>query len=735
MTTDARARADDTAGDARGPHDGRRDIERAVAELRERLPEALQALARLAFNYRWSWMPGGPDVFREIDPSLWERSHANPRAMIETVPPHRLRQLGEDRTYVARVAALAAQVAADLGRPPMAAGIAADRPIAYFCSEFGVHRSLPLYGGGLGVLAGDVLKAASDLAVPMIGVGLLYREGYFHQRLDLSGWQHEWWTTTEFERLPAVLVTGPDDRPLTVEVTMRARAVRIQIWRLDVGRVSLYLLDTDRADNHPIDRWITARLYIGDRHTRLAQYGVLGVGGVRALAALGIPASIIHLNEGHAALASFERLRALIVAGRSSEEALALVQGATVFTTHTPVAAGNEWYAFDEVEPVLGQLREGLEAHQPFFYGLCRSDPENGREAVATTPLALRTSRVSIGVSRRHGEVARGMWRALWPDRPVQEVPIDHVTNGVHTATWMAEPMQALLVRHLGADWRTPRAGASPWERIASIPAAELWAVRHTLRQELVEYTRARSIQVRLARGESPDYVEAAARVFDPEVLTIGFARRVATYKRLHLLVRQLDRGLRLLADDAHPIQVVLAGKAHPQDEEAKQALRDVFALRHAPQVGSRITFLDDYDLHMAQRLIAGVDLWVNLPRPPLEASGTSGMKVVLNGGLNLSVLDGWWVEGHDGETGWAIASPDGDAAAQDDHDAAALYDLLEHEVIPLFYQRDGDGLPRRWIGRIKASMQRLIPQFSAERMVREYVALLYSAADPQPVP
>ena len=417
MTTDARGRADDASGDAGGPHDGRRDIERAVADLGERLPEALQPLARLAFNYLWSWMPGGPDVFRDMDPPMWERCQANPRAMIETVPPHRLKELGEDRAYVARVAGLAAQVEADLGRPPMAAGISADRPIAYFCSEFGVHHSLPLYGGGLGVLAGDVLKAASDLAVPMIGVGLLYREGYFHQRLDLSGWQHEWWTTTEFERLPAVLVTGPDHRPLTVEVTMRGRAVRIQIWRLDVGRVSLYLLDTDRADNHPIDRWITARLYIGDRHSRLTQYGVLGVGGVRALAALGIPASIVHLNEGHAALASFERLRALIVAGRSPEEALTLVRQATVFTTHTPVAAGNEWYPFDEVEPVLGHLREGLDAHRRFFYGLCQSDPEAGREAIATTPLALRTSRASIGVSRRHGEVARGMWRALWPDR------------------------------------------------------------------------------------------------------------------------------------------------------------------------------------------------------------------------------------------------------------------------------------------------------------------------------
>ena len=711
---------------ATGPHDGRRDIERAVAELARRLPGALQPLARLAFNYRWCWTRGGAAVFRDIDPVRWERSQANPCAMIELVPPHRLEQLAGDRDYVARVASLAAQVEADRQRPAAAVGIAADRPVAYFCSEFGVHGSLPIYGGGLGVLAGDLLKAASDLAIPLVGVGLFYREGYFHQRLDLAGWQHEYWTASDFERLPAVLVTGPDAQPLSVEIVMRGRAVHIQIWRIDVGRVALYLLDTDRADNHPIDRWITDRLYIGDRHTRLAQYGVLGVGGVRALAALGIEPCVVHMNEGHAALASFERLRLLLAAGHPREEALAIVRQATVFTTHTPVAAGNEWYPPDEVEAVLGQLREGLDAQRPFFYGLSRLNLEDERDVVAITPLALRTSRAAIGVSRRHGEVARAMWQKLWPGRAVHEVPIGHVTNGVHTTTWMAEPMQALLDRHLGPEWPLRLADLALWERIASIPDAELWAVRGILRQELVEYARAQSIRIRLARGESPEYVEAAAHAFDPEVLTIGFARRVATYKRLHLLTRRLERGLRLLADDARPIQVVIAGKAHPQDEEAKQALRAVLEMRGGPHVSSRMTFLEDYDMHMAARLVAGVDLWVNLPRPPLEASGTSGMKVLLNGGLNLSVLDGWWPEGYDGETGWAIASPDADAATQDDHDATVLYDLLEQEVVPLFYARDQAGLPQGWIRRIKASMQRLIPRFSAERMMREYVTALY---------
>lgn len=710
-----------------GPRDGRLDIERAVADLVQRLPRALHPLAGLALNYRWCWLRGGAALFRDIDPVRWERSQANPRAMIELVPPRRLEELANDRGYVARVADLAAQVEADRRRPPAVGGVAAERPVAYFCSEFGVHGSLPIYGGGLGVLAGDLLKAASDLGLPLVGVGLFYREGYFHQRLDAAGAQHEYWTPSDFEHLPAALVTGPDGQPLGVEIVMRRRVVRIQIWRIDVGRVPLYLLDTDRADNHPIDRWITDRLYIGDRHTRLAQYGVLGVGGLRALAALGIEPCVVHMNEGHAALASFERLRVLITAGRSHEEALAIVRSGTVFTTHTPVAAGNEWYPPDEVEAVLGQLRgEGLDAHRSFFYGLSRLNREDERNVVAITPLALRTSRAAIGVSRRHGEVARAMWQPLWPGRAVPEVPIGHVTNGVHTTTWMAEPMQALLDRHLGPEWSRRLADPALWERIASIPDAELWAVRRLLRQELVDYTRAQSIRVRLARGESPDYVEAAARAFDPEVLTIGFARRVATYKRLHLLTRQLERGLRLLADDARPIQVVIAGKAHPQDEEAKQALRAVLELRRAPHVSSRMAFLEDYDMHMAARLVAGVDLWVNVPRPPLEASGTSGMKVLLNGGLNLSVLDGWWPEGYDGETGWAIASPEADAATQDDHDAAAFYDLLEREVVPLFYECDGAGVPQGWVRRIKASMQRLVPRFSAERMLREYVAALY---------
>ncbi|HEY2386510.1 MAG TPA: alpha-glucan family phosphorylase [Candidatus Binatia bacterium] len=705
--------------------DGSRAMGRAVAELAERLPTEILGLARLAYNYRWMWQPGEAALFGEIDESTWRRV-CNPRYLIEVASPHRLQELARHDGYVARVAAAVASLAADLDRPPFAGPFTAERPIAYFCSEFAVHCSLPVYGGGLGVLAGDLLKAASDLALPMVGVGLAYRQGYFHQRLDPLGWQHEYWVDCAFDRLPAARVTRPGGQPLTVTVGIRGREVHVQVWRLDVGRVALYLLDTDRDDNHPIDRWITSRLYVGDRHTRLAQYAVLGIAGARMLAALGVRPSLVHLNEGHAALGSFERLRHRIAAGNSVEESLASVRQETVFTTHTPVPAGNEGYGENEVEAVLGGFLDGLGLPRATFYDFSRVHP--GEPAgIAITPLALRTSRAANGVSRLHGAVARAMWHPLWSDRSVDDVPIGHVTNGVHVGSWMAAPMQALFDRHLGPDWRSRTAEDPLWDRILAIPDAELWEVRGILRGTLVEYARTRSVHDRLARGEEPSYVEQAARVFDPGVLTVGFARRVATYKRLYLLSRFPERNLRLLADGATPMQIVVAGKAHPQDQEAKNTLHDIFGIKSAPDVGRRVVYLEDYDLHMAPRIVAGVDLWLNLPRPPLEASGTSGMKVALNGGLNLSVLDGWWAEAFDGSNGWGIASPDGDPQAQDDHDSAAVLDLIEGEVLPLFYERSASGIPERWLRKMKHAMRTLIPRFTAERMVREYVTTMYA--------
>jgi starch phosphorylase len=712
--------------DALAPHDGRRDLERVVSELADRLPEPMQPLAALAFNYRWSWMVGGGALFHDINPDAWRRGQCNPRYVIEATSPRRFQELSRDEGYLSRVRRLADELDADLRRPTLPVAGQTARPVAYFCSEFGAHRSLPLYGGGLGVLAGDTLKAAADLAVPMIGVGIFYRQGYFHQRLDIDGWQREYWVNADFERLPAVRVTGADGGPLIVSLDVRGRTVRCDIWRINFGRVPLYLLNTDREDNHPIDRWISARLYIGDRHVRLAQYAVLGIGGVRALQAMGFDPLLVHLNEGHAALSGFERAR--LGAGNGSDFAasLAAVRQRTVFTTHTPVEAGNEGYSAGEIEPVLGQFADSLGISRDAFYDLGRVRPGDAHDAISITPLALRNSRAANGVSLRHGIVARQMWKPLWPQLPVEQIPITHVTNGVHTTTWMADEMQALLDRHLRPDWREHIADPATFAAIDNIPDSELWAVRCSLRKALVELVRERSVLDRCSRGEGPEYVEAAARQFDPNVLTIGFARRVAAYKRLYLLVRFPERGGHLLADGPTPIQMVIAGKAHPADNEGKGTLNHLFKSR-AENLNGRGVFLEDYDLSIAPPLVAGVDLWLNLPRPPLEASGTSGMKVVLNGGLNLSVADGWWEEGYDGTNGWNIVSPQADAHQQDEHDAEALFSLLQNEVVPLFYARGPDGLPHLWLQKVKSSMRGLIPQFSAHRMLLEYVSKLYS--------
>jgi starch phosphorylase len=700
-----------------GPYDGRRDLEQAVADLADQLPPSLAPLARVAFNYAWSWIPGGPALFREIDPDRWLRSGGSPRFLLESVAPHRFRGLAHDAGFRARMAAVVERLDRMLARASGFPQVPPAAPVAYVCSEFGIHHSLPLYGGGLGVLAGDVQKASSDLALPMVGLGLLYRQGYFHQRLDSEGGQIEFWVETPVERLPIALVTGERGAPLTVGVELRGRRLTVQVWRVEVGRGALFLLDTDREDNDPIDRWITARLYVGDRQTRLAQYAVLGIAGVRALDVLGVRPSVVHLNEGHGALGTIERVRQLVQSGTPFDAALAAVRRTTVFTTHTPIPAGNESYGRDEVEAVLAAYLDGSGLPRDRIYAL--GDSGDGR--LGMTVVALRTSRAANAVSRRHGEVARAMWHAVG-------APIGHVTNGVHVPTWMAPAMQALLDRHFAPDWRERLDDPATWEPLARVPDGELWALRSELRAALISLARARSVRDRLGRSEPADYVAAAARVLDPAVLTLGFARRVATYKRLHLLTRRLDRALRLLAGD-RPVQLVIAGKAHPQDEPAKDALRQVFAVRRAPNVGARVVFLEDYDLEMAPLIVAGCDVWLNLPRPPMEASGTSGMKASMNGALNLSVLDGWWAEAFDGENGWGLPSGTGDWQAQDDQDADTVLNLVEREVVPLFYDRGADGLPHGWLARVRRSLATLGPRFGAERMMKEYAATMYAPA------
>jgi starch phosphorylase len=507
-----------------------------------------------------------------------------------------------------------------------------------------------------------------------------------------------------------------------VIVPFDERELVAHVWRVDVGRVPLLLLDTDNEENEPVDRWVTARLYVSDPGMRLAQYVLLGVGGVRALRAVGIEPGLIHLNEGHAALAPLELARPEVEAGVPLAQALEAARARTVFTTHTPVPAGNDSYPREQAVAALQGLARELGVAPEELIALGATHPDEGAEWFGVTQAALHLSRAANGVSERHGRVARAMWNDVWRGRAVDDVPIGHVTNGVHIPTWIGAPMRELLDRHLGEDWCRRAEDPAVWAGIDTIPDAELWATRQRQRTDLVAFVRARSVADRLARSDLPEYVEAAARCFDPDVLTIGFARRVATYKRLDLLIRDPEWTLALLGGD-QPVQVVLAGKAHPRDDEAKGIVKRLFGLKHARIIGERVVFLDDYDLGSAAWLVRGCDLWLNLPRPPLEASGTSGMKSAVNGGLQLSVLDGWWAEAYDGSGGWSIGGePREDHAAQDADDAAELHRILGNEVLPGFYERDEDGMPRAWLTRMRASLRTLAPRFNAERMLSEYL-------------
>jgi starch phosphorylase len=703
--------------------DGREDVRRAAKELAERLPDTLAPLARLAYNYRWSWMPGGADLFRGIDSARFDLCRENPVRLLQEASARALKRAAADSELLERAATLDALLAADLRRQDSAGG---NGPIGFLCAEYGVHVSLPVYSGGLGALAGDLLKEASDRALAMVAVGLMYRKGYFRQRVDASGWQHEYWVDTDPERLPAALVTGAGQEPVTIQVPISGRAVSARIWRVEVGRVPLFLLDTDFADNGPLERWITARLYDADPDTRLAQYVLLGVGAIRALRALGIEPSVIHLNEGHAALAPLELASRDVKEGAEPSTALARARERTIFTTHTPVAAGNDSYPAEEVKQAIRGFAKELGCEVSELTVLGQSDPTDRSEPFGMTQAALRMSRAANAVSRRHGEVAREMWRSLWPRRPADKVPIVHVTNGVHIPTWIGAPMRALLDRHLGEGWLQRADDAQIWASIDEIDNGALWDVRRRQRAQLVEFVRERSLADRLLRGDVRDYVGAAAREFDPDVLTIGFARRVATYKRLELLTRDPEWTMALLGGE-RPVQVVLAGKAHPRDEEAKHSLQRLFGLKSSPVIGERVVFLDDYDLASAAVLVRGCDVWLNLPRPPLEASGTSGMKSAINGGLQLSVLDGWWAEAYDGANGWALPGEvEPDPAAQDARDADQLHRLLDDEVLPTFYAREGSGMPSKWLEMMKASLRSVGPRFSAGRMLGEYVGRAY---------
>ena len=702
----------------------------AAAALADRLPAELAPLARVAYNYRWSWADDGPATFAAVDPERWARVGGNPVRLLSEADAGVLSAAAADRDLVARATALATLVDADLARPP-AAEVPADHPVAFLCAEFAVHASLPIYSGGLGVLAGDILKEASDLALPMVAVGLMYRTGYFHQRLDTRGYQHEFWLDSDPERLPCVALTDDAGAPLSVRVPVDDEDVVARVWRADVGRVPLYLLDTDCPENSTVGRWITSRLYEGISSVRLAQYAVLGFGGAQVLDRLGIEPSVLHINEGHPALALAEIMGRSREAGQSYDDAWSGARERLVFTTHTPVPAGNETYDPAEAREMLHRVA-GASGDAERLLATGRVDQGDPDGRIGMTPLALRGARSINAVSRRHGEVAREMWQPLFGGE-VADVPITHVTNGVHVPTWLGPPMKRLLDRHLGDGWLARADDPATWEAVDGISDTELWEARTESRRLLVDFIRERSASDRLRRGEPTGYAEAAQEGFDPERLTIGFARRLAAYKRLNLLTHDPERALGLLTGDPS-VQFVFAGKAHPLDEGAKAILSRAFELKGAPLVADHVAFLEDYDLSFAGQLVGGCDLWVNVPRPPEEASGTSGMKAAINGALNLSVLDGWWAEAHDGGNGWAIdGETDPDHDAQDARHAAALYDLLEQQVVPLFQERTPDGIPVAWLRMVRHSLKTNGPRFSATRMVREYATRIYPAPDSGP--
>lgn len=714
------------------------------------LPPSLRALLPLARNLWWTWNDDATAMFRDIDYRLWEECDHNPVRLLRTVAAERLAQLAVNPVYVGLVERNARSFEEYMRAPgPGEAGSAAapetragawavrhlpaaraDRPIAYFCAEYGLHESLHLYSGGLGMLAGDHLKSSSDLGLPLVGIGLLYRQGYFRQRINADGWQEEFYDDANFDELPLEPARRADGERIVVELSMRGRPVRIQAWRLDVGRVPLFLLDTDREDNEPIDRWITAHLYGGDTGTRILQEMVLGIGGIRLLRALGIRPAVHHLNEGHSAFLTLELVRERVVAGRPFAQACRDTAAECVFTTHTPVAAGNDVFEIGALQDSFGPYLAGLGTDVPTVLGLGRRHPTDALEPFGMTPLAIRLSRSTNGVSARHGEVCQRMWQPLAGEAGTR---IGSVTNGVHLPSWVAPMMRRLYDRHLGPHWAMAVDDPATWERLDAISDEELWATHCALRHRLVTAARHRAETQWRAMPGLDHLAGIAPRLLEPDALTIGFARRLAGYKRWYLLVHDLERVFALLGSTEQPVQFVLAGKAHPRDNEAKRILQQLMEFKLRPELHGRVVFLEDYDQYVARKLVQGVDVWLNLPLPPLEASGTSGMKIVANGGLNCSILDGWWIEGSNGRNGWDIGTPyrfEDEVAptheSRDAEDARSLLDTIENRIRPLFYERDERGLPRGWIARMRESIRTLAPAFSATRMVKDYTRLYY---------
>jgi glycogen phosphorylase len=700
------------------------------------LPERLTRLRELVYNLWWTWHPDAAHLFSGLDDALWERLGHNPIRLLREISRTRLNQAVKNREYLA----LFDHVFADFDfymdqkdtwtsrTYPELKG----RPIAYFSMEFGLHETLPIYSGGLGVLAGDHLKEASDLGLPLMGVGFMYAQGYFSQRITEDGWQDALNNMLDFKNLPALPVFDDVGDRLCVDVEFPHRTVSLGLWEIRVGRIPLYLLDSNLDPNTDSDKELTARLYWSDLDRRVMQELLLGVGGVRALRALGYNPSVWHMNEGHAAFLTLERARELVASGNTFEEAMEKTRTQNVFTTHTPVAAGNDEFPLWLIEKYLAAFWPQLKLTRDQFFDIARHQVPQG-EMFSMGVLALRNSNGRNAVSELHGRVARKMWNFLWNDKEESKVPITHVTNGVHVSNWMARRMANLFSDYLGDDWREHLDDQDFWTNIGDIPDAELWGVRSHLKRKLAFYMRER-VRDRWTRGGfHPVQVVSSGVLIDPYALTIGFARRFATYKRASLVLMDVERLLNIVNRPNMPVQIIFAGKAHPADEPGKQLIQQVYRQVKRAETGGRIVFLEDYDMNLARYLVQGVDVWLNTPRRPMEASGTSGMKAALNGALNFSVLDGWWREAYNGYNGWAIGEDREweSQSVQDAQDAGSLYKTLENEIIPLYYNRDQRDISHEWVARIKNSLKTNIPRFSTRRMVKEYVKRLYVKALP----
>jgi glycogen phosphorylase len=701
-----------------------------------RLPEPIKRLQDLAYNLWWVWHPAAQELFSSIDSLLWKQVNQNPVEFLRSVRQNQLNSAASSESYIERYDRVMGEF--DAYMAPDANtwfrrrhSDKTELTIAYFSAEFGMHEALPIYSGGLGILSGDHCKEASDLGLPFVGVGFLYPQGYFTQRITSSGDQEAIYEKIDFSEVPAQAALDPDGRPVVINVDLPGRTVYAKVWKIQVGRIPLYLMDTDVENNAPQDRELSARLYGGDHEMRISQEVVLGIGGVRALRALGYQPTVWHMNEGHSAFLNLERIRELVQSqGMSFDEAVEFVRAGSVFTTHTPVAAGHDAFNFEMMEKFFwqywGQL--GIDRHQ--FLNLASHDQGWGTQ-FSMTVLAFHLSAYHNGVSELHGHVSRRMWADLWPGTPVEQTPIGHITNGVHTGTWLVPELRDLYSRYLQEDWLEEIDDTETWKSVESLPDAELWTVHVDRKRKLLDFVRERAHQQYLRHGEGPRRLAQAAHLLDPDALTLGFARRFATYKRATLLFRDLDRLKRIVNNPDRPVQIVFSGKAHPSDEPGKALIRQIYEFSQEPDLMGKIVFVENYDMNVARYLISGVDVWLNNPRRPYEASGTSGQKAALSGIPNFSILDGWWQEGYDGHNGWAIGEEREykDQDTQDEADALSLYSILEDEIVPIYYARDDDGVPHSWIERMKAAIVSCAPLYSMKRMVKDYTESYYVPA------